>query len=175
MNAQTEHLTFKGVPVDGSLSEFVAKMKNVGFSYFGENDGIAIMKGDFAGYRECEIFVLPYKPTQKVSMVVVLFAAEDNWGGLERQYNSLKTMLTLKYGEPAEVVEEFQGYQPDTNNSKMHKLTMDQCAWGSLFSTQAGDIELSIAKQDYITGRVTLLYRDRINTEAVMQQAIDDL
>ena len=44
-----EHLTFKGVPIDGTLSEYVAKMKSAGFKYLGEQDGTAILQGDFAG------------------------------------------------------------------------------------------------------------------------------
>jgi len=47
--AQTsEHLTFKGVPIDGTLNEYVAKMKQGGVECSGTKDGIAVLKGDFA-------------------------------------------------------------------------------------------------------------------------------
>ena len=108
-------------------------------------------------------------------MVIVLFPAQDDWVTLETSYNSLKEMLSQKYDEPDTVIEEFQGYQPDTNNSKMHKLTMDQCTWGALFTTDNGEIELSISKHNYLSGRIVLRYRDRINTDVVKQQAINDL
>ena len=174
--AQSEHLKFKGVPIDGTLSEFVAKMKNAGFSYLGQEEGIAVLEGDFAGFRQCNILVATYKPTGKVSMIAVIFPAKDDWGNLEGNYNSLKSMLSQKYGEPNDIIEEFQGYsQPKTNSDKMHKLVMDQCVWGSVFTTNEGDIELTIDKKDYLTGHVVLRYRDRINTDAVKQQAIDDL
>lgn len=173
--AQTEHLTFKGIPINGTLTEFVNRMKSAGYTYLGQEDGIGVMQGDFAGCRNCDILVATYKPTGNVSMVVVLFTTYNDWGDLEGNYNSLKSMLTLKYGEPSEVIEEFQGYEPNTNNGKMHKLTMDQCIWGSLFSTEAGDIELSITKLNYTSGRVMLRYRDRDNTNAVKEQAINDL
>ena len=45
-----EHLTFKGVPIDGTLDTYVANMKKAGFTFIGENDGIALLRGDFAGY-----------------------------------------------------------------------------------------------------------------------------
>lgn len=173
--AQTEHLTFKGIPIDGSLGNFITKLKNTGLSYLGQDDGVAIFEGDFAGHRECNIAVATYQPTGKVSMVIVLFPTQDDWVTLETSYNSLKEMLSQKYDEPDTVIEEFQGYQPDTNNSKMHKLTMDQCTWGALFTTDNGEIELSISKHNYLSGRIVLRYRDRINTDVVKQQAINDL
>jgi hypothetical protein len=49
--AQTsEHLSFKGVPIDGTLNEYVSKMKNSGFTLIGIEDGVAMLKGDFAAY-----------------------------------------------------------------------------------------------------------------------------
>ena len=48
---KSEHLSFKGVPIDGTLNEYVAKMKAAGFSYLGTQDGTAILQGDFAGFR----------------------------------------------------------------------------------------------------------------------------
>lgn len=32
---KSEHLSFKGVPIDGTLNEYVSKMKAAGFSYLG--------------------------------------------------------------------------------------------------------------------------------------------
>ena len=40
-----EHLTFKGVPIDGTLDVYVEKMKKAGFSYIGNDDGIALLQG----------------------------------------------------------------------------------------------------------------------------------
>ena len=46
MNAQTanEHLKFKGVPIDGTLSQYVQKMKTAGFSMLGMENGAAIFQ-----------------------------------------------------------------------------------------------------------------------------------
>lgn len=35
---KSEHLSFKGVPIDGTLNEYVAKMKAAGFSYLGTQE-----------------------------------------------------------------------------------------------------------------------------------------
>ena len=48
-----EHMTFKGVEIDGTPDEMVEKLSKVGFKYEGlsEEEGIYYMKGKFAGYQ----------------------------------------------------------------------------------------------------------------------------
>jgi hypothetical protein len=53
----SKHLTFKGVPIDGTLGEFVLKMKKNGFTHKGTKDGIAILEGEFASYKNCIVGV----------------------------------------------------------------------------------------------------------------------
>lgn len=171
--AQSEHLTFKGVPIDGSLTEFVAKMKTAGFDHLGTQDGMAMLQGDFAGYKNCMVGVYTIKPINVVSMIGVLFNARDTWSDLESDYDFFKSMLTEKYGEPAIVVEEFERPQRD-NNDKIHELRMDRCTWASAFHTEKGSIELSMEYNNYEC-RVILRYRDKINTERVKKQAMEDL
>ena len=174
--SSSEHLTFKGVPIDGTLSEYVAKMKSAGFKYLGEQDGTAILQGDFAGFKGCTIGVATLKSTNKVNTIGVIFPEQDDWAGLENSYEHLKSMLTEKYGEPSECVEKFQGYaNPRTDNDKLHKLKMDECTWYTTYSTPKGDIQLSIDNQSVMSCFVMLRYFDRINTDAVRAQAMDDL
>lgn len=124
----SEHLTFKGVPIDGTLSEYVSKMKQAGFVYIGTEDETAILQGDFAGFKECMVGVSTLKNVNVVSNIGVIFPSCDNWSSLERDYEQLKSMLTQKYGKPSDVVEQFQrGTGHDTNNNKLHELMMDRC------------------------------------------------
>ena len=106
---KSEHLSFKGVPIDGTLNEYVSKMKAAGFSYLGTQDGTAILQGDFAGFKSCTVGVSTLKAVNVVSTIGVIFPSHDDWSSLERDYDHLKSMLTQKYGEPNEVVEQFQG------------------------------------------------------------------
>ena len=175
-SSESEHLTFKGVPIDGTLSQYVAKMKAAGFSYLGEEDGTALLKGDFAGFKGCTIGVSTLKSVNVVSQIAVIFPEREDWSILENDYNNLKAMLTEKYGEPAEVVEKFDNkYLADDNRSKMHELTMDRCTWFTIFSTEKGDIQLSLVKYNFGSGAVILKYRDRINGDKVYSSAMDDL
>jgi len=176
--AQTEspHLTFKGVPIDGTLNEYVQKMKQKGFTYLGTEDGIALLKGDFAAYKGCTIGVTTLKQKDLVSKITVIFPNCDTWATLANNYYSLKEMLTEKYGEPADVFEEFQGYsEPRDDNARMHELGMDRCKYVTTFATPKGSIQLSIGHNSFSASFVLLSYFDKINGETIRAKAMDDL
>lgn len=171
----SEHMTFKGIPIDGTLNEFVAKMKQAGFTYIVTQDGIAVFQGDFAGRKGCTIGVYTFKPSNKVHTIAVMFPSQKDWSSLESTYVSLKSMLTGKYGEPSECIEMFHGnLQPDTDFEKFHKLKDKECTWDTTFRTPKGDIQLSIWSQQ-LDCFVLIKYFDKINTDAVKAQAMDDL
>ena len=172
----SEHLKFKGVPIDGTLNEYVSKMKQAGFQLVGTDDGVALLEGEFAGYRGCLIAVSTLKSVNVVNTIGVVFPAREDWSSLEGDYEHLKSMLTEKYGEPADVVEKFQGYgNPQTDQEKWINLITDNCTWYTIFETKNGDIQLSLEKGDYGEYFVLLKYFDKINTEAVRSAAMDDL
>ncbi len=174
---ESEHLTFKGVPIDGTLNEYVAKMKQADFTYIGTQDGTAILQGDFAGFKGCTIGVSTLKATNKVNTIGVMFPEQDNWASLESNYTYLKSMLTEKYGKPSDCVETFQGYisRYQTDNDKLHKVKRDEYTWYTTYNTPKGKILLSIEHQGFERCNVFISYFDKINTNAVRKQAIDDL
>lgn len=171
-----EHLTFKGVPIDGTLDTYVANMKKAGFTFIGEDDGIALLRGDFAGYRNCTIGVVTLKSIDIVNRISVLFDSHQDWNNIYVNYSSLKEMLTTKYGKYADCVEKFEGYsEPRDDNGKMHELTMDRCKFYTIWETDKGSIELEIIKGNLGGGMVRLTYWDNINTMSVQEKAMDDL
>lgn len=176
--AQTEspHLSFKGVPIDGTLSEYVQKMKQKGFDYMGTEDGIAILTGDFAAYKGCTIGVSTLKQKDLVSKIIVFFPDCDTWAPLSRNYFLLKEMLTEKYGEPANVIEKFQGYsEPKDDASRMTKVQIDQCKYITTFKTPKGEIQLSISHKGIMKCFVVLTYEDGINSDIIRAKAMEDL
>lgn len=173
---ESEHLTFKGVPIDGTLNEYVALMKQAGFTHIDTQDGTAILQGDFAGFKGCTIGVSTLKATNKVNTIGVIFPEQDDWASIENDYSHLKSMLTEKYGEPSDCVEKFQGYSsPQTDSEKLLSLKLDDCRWYTTYSTSKGDIQLSIDSQKATSCYVLLRYFDKINTDAVKAKAMEDL
>lgn len=44
-----EHLSFKGIPIEGSMTEFCQKLRAKGFISIGQENNITLFSGDFTG------------------------------------------------------------------------------------------------------------------------------
>ena len=172
--AQSEHLTFKGVPIDGTLDAYVEKMKKAGFEYAGMfDDWTAILQGDFAGFRECAIFVSSLQSFDLVYEISVHFDLTESWSDLYGSYSQLKEMLTMKYRELESSEEKWIGYsEPKNDTDKMYDLWHGRGEINTLFRTDKGKIVLEIQPVGWYSGQVFLSYWDKINS---LKVAMDDL
>lgn len=175
----SEHLVFKGVPIDGALSEYAKKMESAGFRCINKRNGVATLRGDFAGFKDCTIQVSTLQSVDVVSTIDVAFPARKDWASLEGDYNHLKSMLSQKYGRPAKVEEKFHHSFMDSNSDKWHEFIMDRCIWNTLYKTDKGNIKISLQNgynDSYsYCGYVLLKYTDKINNETVRAAAVNDL
>ena len=173
--AQTsEHMTFKGVPIDGPLNEYVTKMKQSGFECSGTDGGIAVLKGDFAGYKNCYIKVSTLNQMDLVYNIRVTFPDQDTWSSLFANYSDLKQMLIEKYAKPTDVVEIFDVSPfppPIDDNEKILVVKRDKCKYSALWKTNNGEIHLFI---DHF-GRSSLIYLDKTNSDIIKEKAKGDL
>jgi hypothetical protein len=177
INSDTsKHLTFKGVPLDGTLDQYVSKMQKGGFKHLSTKNGTAMLQGDFAGYKDCYVGVSTLKQKDLVHKIVVLFREKDTWSTLSGNYFDLKLMLTEKYGKPTDIVEKFDSdSQPEDDGAKMYEVQFDRCKYHSFWETDRGEIQLSIDHNSVISCFVKLAYFDNLNSAAVKKQALDDL
>jgi hypothetical protein len=177
INAQTpdnQHLMFKGVPIDGTLSEYVEKMKLNGFTLLGSENNGALFNGEFANYQNCKIGVGTSNKKDLVSTVFVMFPEREEWNDLYGDYSRLKQLLSEKYGIPNESKEKWEnGYEPMLS-LRMSAVKRGECNFITTFVTPNGKIQLRIEHQD-ATCFVFLGYFDKINGEIMKAKAIDDL
>ena len=172
----SDHMTFKGIPMSGSLTEFAQKLSQKGFTLVQTNDDNAKLTGDFAGYKDCQILLFATKETKTIYTVSVLMPRSTSWSKVETNYNALKAMLTQKYGSPKNVVEKFQGISNgESNDVKMYYLKTDQCTYSSTFETSNGKIIISLLYLKGEGARTSVTYVDRINNEIAQKGALDDL
>ncbi len=158
-----EHLSFKGVPVKGTLKEFTAAMEKAGFKSEGTNDdGITLLSGDFEGYKGCMMGVSTLSDSDLVNSVAVIFPERNTWASLLSDYEQLKSMLTKKYGEPTMDMEYFTGSvtENDSDALKMSALDKDEIMWFTIYSSNLGNIELSIVSSSPGEGVVRMMYSD---------------
>ena len=175
MMEKSSHLKFKGVPIDGTLKEFTTRMKRKGFKSVGSDDGLEILQGDFAAFKECVIYVSTLDNKDLVSRISVAFPKEETWEYLYGDYKHLKELLTEKYGQPSSVTEEFQERYIDDDNDRMHAVKMDKCKYETRFKTDNGEIVLWIEHESVVSCFVMLIYKDKVNGSIIKNVAKDDL
>ena len=146
----TSPLTFKGIPMSGSLSAFEAKLVKAGFTKAGNG----IYTGDFAGYSDCRITPSGSNPVQEVR---VDFPVISDWDDLEKAYDSLQASLTQKYG-----------IEPKTaSNSNL-----------AVYNLPNGTISLDADVKDRSTWHVILTYANASSTATngtLGRNPVDDL
>ena len=170
-----EHLTFKGVPINGTLKQYTAAMVKAGFKSEGIEDGMSILSGDFAGFKDCYVGVATLKNCDVVNRISVLFPEKETWSALLGDYEHLKDLLTEKYGTPDHESEEFTRHV-HSDNSKIFAVNNGEIEWYAVYSTDLGDIELTLVGGTIgYKARVMLTYWDAKNSKAVRQNALDDL
>lgn len=173
---EIKHLTFKGIPINGKPSEFGKELSLNGFSYAYEYDGVLWYKGFFAGHNGCEIAIK--SSNDIVYEIVVIFPKEYSWRHLYNTYSSLKDMLTMKYGKPTSVTEEFVNtpiyMDMSDDNDRFSEVKDNHCRYFSSFQSTKdgiGNIQLEIKS----SGCVGLHYTDLINSLSKEFSAIGDL
>ena len=174
---RNSHLKFKGVPIDGTLETFVKGMINVGFKLNSMENREANLSGDFAGFKDCEVYVFTLHNKNLVSRILVEFQNQDQWKYLLSDYTELKEMLTEKYGKPSSCIEKcpknYDGRE-ESDNWKLFYLRSGECKYTSTFSSPKGEVILSM-EHGSLYYFVSLIYKDKINSEDVKKHAIEDL
>lgn len=143
-------LSFKGIPITGSLSSFGNELVKAGFKK--ALDGT--YTGDFAGYSGCKVTPSGNNPVQEVR---VDFPVISDWDTLEKAYDSLQASLTQKYGiEP----------KTSTGNNL------------AVYNLPNGTISLDADVKDRSSWHVILKYSNNLSntiTNTTGRNPIDDL
>ena len=80
------HLTFKGIEINGSLDDIRIQLENKGFSFISNIENGIVLEGDFAGFSNCEIIV-SYSPyINLVWRIIVLLPQKSQWYDLKEEY-----------------------------------------------------------------------------------------
>lgn len=169
-----EHLSFKGIPIEGSMTEFCQKLRAKGFTAIGRENNIAAFTGDFTG-RNVNVGVIATDDGKNVFAVMLYFDPSDNWNTLINTYNYYKDLYTRKYGEPTLSTENNPAHS-DSNTALMAEVHQDTVVWGSVWKVTGGEIELSIEKSTgFYEGLVLIRYRDSQNIETKIQKDLEDI
>lgn len=166
-----EHMTFKGIEIDGRPIDMVKELQKVGFVYndLVDNDGIHYMKGKFAGYN-ATIGIMPNHEGVVHSVGASYTEDLHNWPLLIERFNILETNLTKKYGPPAFMNKDIGNATDGTG-----ALRKNRGQWSSTWLTEKGKIYLYIFVTQLYEQGVFIIYTDKVNKMVDEQQAYDDL
>lgn len=168
-----EHLTFKGIPITGSVTTFCQKLKAKGFVQQSSQGNIRIFKGDFTG-RQATVGVAATDKGQNVFSVAVFFDESDSWNTLVSIYEYNKDLYIEKYGQPTQCVESNPSIS-DSNICLMHDLNEGRVTYASIFEAPGGKIQISIEKANINEGLVLIKYQDTQNVNEKRQRDLDDI
>lgn len=172
-----DHLTFKGIPIEGDLSGFCQKLRGKGFIQTGSQDNVLLFKGNFTG-RQATVGVFSTDNGQDVFSVEVFFDNTDSWNTLIESYEYYKSLYIEKYGNPAQCVEK-KNYDGDNNTLMMNQLCQGEITYFCTFKAPGGSIQLSIEKasrgKKLFEGFVLIRYQDVQNVNAKRQSDLDEI
>ena len=186
--SESNHLEFKGIPIDGSLKSFCKKLK--GFKTISIEGNTAALQGTLAG-KDIDLYVYSTPISNNVYAVSAVFTFEKEdgivdmlisdretlWQSLESNYCELKSMLTAKYGMP-EICDETLPV-PYSANQELLALMTNNLLYRSVFEEDKGSITLQMVHQQeslfsHSYGLV-VWYEDKINSSLKDKEEMDDL
>lgn len=140
---------FKGIEITGTLDQFGTKLAGQGFDLLSKESDGYIYTGRFAGQDDCLIYLLPVENSNNIVSVTVMFGMKvseygsmysyETWEKLIGDYNSLKDLLTEKYGQPTKQNEGFaQGAYTLSSSLKLSSVEEGQ----SEYYAQWGDSDV---------------------------------
>lgn len=175
VQAQNEHLKFKGIPIAGDLDTFVTALEQQGFYDINDSPvpNSATLTGEFTN-RDAVILVVANNNKKDVWKVAVMFDGTDKWDVLERDYQTYKDMFIEKYGKPKKVKEEFDD-KTASSYLQLYELHQGRCTYATLFELKEGYIAISIVPYGTLKGAILLEYEDEINGNKSRKSAIDDI
>ena len=160
-----EHLTFMGIPIDGSLDQFVVELKKKGFALETITDSQAELTGKFAG-EDASIFVSTTPKTHLVYVVGVFYMKKTIWSAIKTQYETMKSAFIEKYGKPLELVEKFERPGIDGSGLEFRELSAGRGDYKAIFKIKSpdGGITVQISSDGSSVGAfLSIIYFDQIN------------
>lgn len=151
---------FKGVAVEGSINDFMTKMKVEGCVFENRTktpdtgSEVIKMKGSYAGYQNCKIILFADEQGKEIESVRVIMPLKcykygetiedciDNYKDVRSLYLDVKSKLIEKYGQPLIVLEdEIKTY----SGGELRKIA-DMDIYGCLWTDEGlNDISIEIS------------------------------
>lgn len=165
-----KHFTFKGIPIDGSITEFGKSLVADGFMKINNNT----YKGRFL--RNEALVALVGDDDNMIWRVAAIMPSTDTWSILESSFDGYVNLYTEKYGKPSKLNKNFTGYTGDNSDLKMMAIDKGECNYSAIWNLPQGSIEVSIVKgSEYREGTIRIVYTDNANKDDVRKSDLNEI
>ena len=170
-----DHLTFKGIPIDGTRIQFVSKLKAKGFKEISNpylDSHLSLLEGEFIG-RNSKVYVVT--KSNLVGKVHCEFEFGKDWDNIVNFYTYCKSLYSKKYGEPCVNSEKMpENYQH--SGLVFWGIKNGEVEYTSMFKTDLGYIVLKIDSSDGVSGTLFIAYEDKKNFYVESEKSdLDDI
>ena len=187
-SSYAQHLSIKGIEINGHPTTFVSKLKQKGFTSIPEmtGDGQSVLQGTFFGYRDSYIVV--EHGNGNVSEAMVLLQADSQWVNSKEMYNNLKSAYKEKYKIEPECKEYFKNPEDEPNGLAHSALNKKEARFECMFNLDYGKIILKIIHVNVFEGNqlwsgiglggsfaIRIYYIDKSNYELQKKANLEDL
>ena len=166
----SEHFKFKGIPINGNISNFGSQLVAEGFTKVSDNK----YRGKFL--RNDSVVAIVGDDNNMIWRVAVFMATIDTWNDLESSFNGYIELYGEKYGAPNSTSKKFSSYTGDDSWLKMDALHDGECFYNATWNLPQGSIEIRIVEGTRSsTGRICIVYTDGANKTKVHQSDLDEI
>ena len=147
ISSGSSSLTFLGLPVYGTAQEFANRLvsqKNCRISSDSNIQRIGL-KGDFAGFKDCDIFVNEKPGTSQIYQLRVFLPEKSTWAAIKQQYLYFKNLYDAKY-TCTQSVTSFSGSYREGDGNEIQAIENGNVDYRSEYTTSWGSITVSITK-----------------------------
>lgn len=138
---------FKGVAVEGSINDFMAKLKAKGCVFEertkASDTGTEVirMKGSYAGYQNCQIILFADEKGKDIESVRILMPLQcykyggtldgfsDNYKDVRSMYLDVKSKMNDKYGKPIVIYENEINTYHGGELREISEMDVYGCGW----------------------------------------------
>lgn len=115
------HMTFLGLPIDGTIYEFKDLMVDKGYRFLEERDQFCFLEGMFTG-KDVTLVLVGTPITKTIWKVLVKFEKEIYWSDLKMSFREYENLYKKKYGEPTSNCEEI--YPPHKEREEISEANI---------------------------------------------------
>lgn len=154
-----KHMMFRTLPIDGQLKTAVKEVKKWGFMGM-KIKNIAALMGTLDD-EDVMLTLMATPETHTLFSVIIIYEGTKQWDEQMPKYQAINTTLAAQYGEPTEIINEWEPpYSIDNNPTQA--MQAEQAKYGSVYSTPEGKVAINMV---YIADKVCTMvaYIDQQN------------